>query len=265
MMTFSSAARLLPLAAVPLLVACSGGDDVYVTSPDGPTDQNSAASQCIIVPGEDVCANLAKYSSQTPPDRTIDTIRALLELGRVAMSSATSLVHACASILDDLRIQRPQVTTPGVAGSPQWLADASKTYCDTAATAIRAQGTGLKVSVVSGECTMKTGPAPACGSRSNLPREECPLPRIAVEVPPGASPDQVALAKTLEKNLPEAHRSKASLKEAADATGRITGSADSIADLQASCVASFTQLATYSTNLVSSAASSAGTLLSAVQ
>jgi hypothetical protein len=193
-------------------------------------------------------------------------MRSLLELGRIAMSSASALMQACGSILDDLHVQRPQGKLQGgLAGSPEWLADLSTVFCDAAAMAIRVQGVGFKVVIEPPACTTVTDPKPPCGSGVVLPHEQCAEPKVTIDPGTDASAERVALAKTLEKNLPVALGWKVRLEQVASLTGTIASKASSIATLESSCVPSFAQLATHSTSLVSSVSKSASTLVTAVQ
>lgn len=253
---------LLPFVAVPLL-ACSGGDDVYVT-PDESTNQKSATSaDCIVAPGEDVCANLTKYSAETPAPATIDTIRAVVDFTAVAMNSASSLMQACGSIDDDLLIPRPQGRNPSAQpGSPQWLDDLVTVYCDHAIDAIRGRAQGLTIVIAPPVCTTAPEPGAACGSGATPLRQRCDPPKVTVTPSPGAPPEQLVMAKTLERNIPAVLAIKADIERLASLTETISGNVSSLTTVQPSCTATFAQMATHSTTLMTTVSRTAAAFAS---
>lgn len=264
----------LPVAVVALLAsvtACSGGSDVYVG--ENPSGQMSASSSnCILAVGEDVCSNLGKFGSPRPPPETVDTLLAVIDFGAVAFDAASSMMRSCGSILDDLRIPRPQLaleTEPPTAPAPRDIGRMATSYCDAASTAIgvRLQGQSPAITVTSSAPTCTTRPlasdaSHACGTAAAVPRQSCAPPTVSVDVGATPSAEHLALKATLEKHLPAVYGHKARLEQLAALASKMSGSLDS---LQPSCIPSLSQMAMTSVTLTSDAAAAAGKILTAMQ
>lgn len=265
-MVSSTAAALV--ASIVALTGCSGGGDVYVG--EKPSDQQSASSTgCIMAVDEDVCANTAKYASPPPSPETIDTILAVVDFGAIAVDSASVMMRACGSILDELQIQRPQpapTTEPPGAPSLLDIGRMAASYCDAASTAIRVRLQGasptITVSTPPAACTSRSH---ACGTSGAAKRQSCTAPEVTVDVGAAPTPEQLALRATLEKHLPAVLASKGELEQMVNLSGKISGNASAIATLSPSCTVTLASTISTSATLAQNAAEAAGRVFMATQ
>lgn len=267
-MKIVSSTAVALVGPIVVLAGCSGGGDVYVG--EKPSDQQSASSTgCIMAVDEDVCADTAKYASPPPSPETIDAILAVVDFGAIAVESASVMMRACGSILDELQIQRPRpepTTAPPGAPSMLDIGRMATSYCDAASTAIRVRLKGgaptITVSAPPPACTSRSH---ACGTSAAPKRQSCTDSAVTVDVGAAPTPEQLALRAALEKHLPAVLASKGELEQMVNLSGKISGKASAIGTLSPSCTATLASTISTSATLAQNAAEAAGRVFMATQ
>lgn len=250
-----------------LVAACSGGADVHVTDDRTGT---SASASCAIEPGENVCADRAKYFTESSSNATILATDAVVAFAGLARETTASLQQACAGILSELGEPAPT----SVAGAlPR---DRLAATCAAANAAItKAKGTArLELATESPRCVAPPSPVSACAHPDGTPLAQssedalkeahaaCTPRPLTVFVT--GDPADIRLKHALEANLPAAFGTKARLEAMSRLVGILSGNASALAEMRAECTPRVVELAVASVAEVQASARTTANLFAAV-
>lgn len=246
-----------PVLVLALAACTAAGEDVDVKQ------SSSASTSCSILPGEDVCANPAKYIEPTSANGALAATQAIVEFSGIAHAAAHDLTAACTGVVHDLGL-----TTPAFSAETSGE-DRMRTTCKLAIDLIverkAALGGTLAVTVTPPTCTPKPTPAPWCAADDGTARTSaskdvhdeaqsiCTPPLVSTSVQNGA--DDARLKRAIEKNYPTVYAFKSRLEGMAKLTGTIAGSSSALGTARAACIPTLALLASDSVALVSRSAS----------